>query len=197
MEDADYDIFLTLKFTSHYSSKLANDYGYRHQIYKRYWKKVNEILYGKRNTTHSLKTEQVQHFGEYNNNAHLHARVKCPSFMNVEDLCKLLNTIWKAQHYTEASSPQYNHITPIICNERVHDYMTRQQHEIDYNLSTQEATFEITNSTKARHTKAHIRIHKAHTRIHRFITQPHINRIHQQSKEWYPLHVQRAKLNFS
>ena len=191
MEETDYDIFLTLKFISHYSSKLANDYGYRHQIYRRYWKKVNEVIYGKRNITHKgLKTEQVQHFGEYNSNAHLHARVKCPSFINVEDLCKLLNTTWKAKHYTEASSPQYNHITPIMCNERVHDYMTRQEHEIDYNLSTQKADYEIIDTTKARQTKAH-------QRIHRFINQPHINKIHQQSNMWYPLHVQHAKLNFS
>lgn len=191
MTDNDYDIFLTLKFTSHYGSKLGKDENYRQQFYRRYWKKVNEIIYGKRNTAYKgLKTEQVQHFGEFDSNAHLHARVKCPSFMDIEELCILLNTVWKAKFYTEASSPKYNHITPIINNDRVIEYMTRQQHRVDVILSTQQANYEIIDITKARHLKAK-------QRINHYINTPHINLIYKQAVKYYPLHVLHSKIHYS
>ena len=105
MTDNDYDIFLTIKFSSHYSSKLAKNENERQKIYTSYWYKVNDIIYGKRNTAHKgLKTEQAQHFGEYDNNAHLHARVKCPNFMDVKELCVLLNTVWKSIEYCMLNS---------------------------------------------------------------------------------------------
>ena len=186
MTDNDYDIFVTLKFTSHYSSKLANDEIQRQKIYRSYWQKVNDIIYGKRNTAHKgLKTEQVQHFGEYDSNAHLHARVKCPSFMDTEVLCILLNTVWKAKFYEKASSPKFNHITPIIDNDRVYGYITRQQNEVDITLSTQQADYKIIDETKVKQ------------RIQRFINTPHINPIYMQALRYYPLHVMHSKIHSS
>lgn len=188
MTDNNYDIFVTLKFTSHYSSKLANDETQRQKIYTSYWQKVNDIIYGKRNTAHKgLKTEQVQHFGENDSNAHIHARVKCPSFMDIEVLCILLNTVWKAKFYEKASSPKYNHITPIIDNDRVYGYITRQQNEVDVTLSNLQTDDTIEN-TEAKNTKAQ-------QRLLRFFNTPHIQPIFNIACMSYPKHVQYSTIH--
>ena len=89
--------------------------------------------------------------------------------------------------YEKASSPKYNHITPIIDNDRVYGYITRQQNEVDVTLSNLQTDNTIEN-TEAKNTKAQ-------QRLLRFFNTPRIQPIFNKACVYYPIHVQYSKIH--
>ena len=181
----EYDIFLTLKFNKFISSKLTRQHDTRHKIYRSYIGKINDLIYGRRDTAagNGILIEAVQHKGELGENAHLHARLKTPEFLDAEDMCVLLNTVWKTKFYEQAAGVKFNHITQIKNTDAVRNYTTRHGRlEVDLALSNfKKSTVKDTA--------------KAQQRINRFLAQAHISKTYEQAKFYYKMHEAQAQIS--
>ena len=181
----EYDVFLTLKFNKFISSKLTRQHDTRHKIYRSYIGKINDLIYGRRDTAagNGILIEVVEHQGELGENAHIHAIVKTPEFLDVGDMCVLLNTIWKTKFYQQAAGVKFNYITQIKNTDAVRNYTTRHGRlEIDLALSN------FTEST-VKDTA------KAQQRINRFLAQAHISKTYEQAKFYYKMHEAQAQIS--